>query len=467
MTFTHTARVQSARRKIFLGDQRTFGSYPEAVVASGLVFTSGARSRQGGAGFAALPTNALVKQQGYPIVDYYEGLVSESAWGAHQRLEEILKQAGSDNSQILRQHVWQKDKRFFPSYERMRMVWQPTPSPSSGLGVAHIPGEGLNWIGLDAIAAAPGMDDLFGRREVIAAVDQVQLPSASHYSQAVRSGPLVFTAGHIPIRTTAPGKPVVQSYDDVPEAGRLLATGRSHPDSRDGPIAAQSWYVYEELRALLARAKLTLDDVILSTVYLADLKDFPVFHRVHRQIFGAHEPALAVSGFNEVGHRGCRIEIELTVLDPAYGLPLRKIAWRGTAPFAAPAAIGVGPFTFFSGMLGHTAEARMVSSHEELPVSVRARIARFAKLERRPGIAAQSFAALSRLAEAAEDAGGSLADLVKMTVYLEHDADLAVFDAVRALLLPDDSLPAVEFVVVHGPGPVPHALVQVEAIAAI
>ena len=347
------------------------------------------------------------------------------------------------------------------------MVWQPTPSPSSGLGVAHIPGDGHDWIGLDAIAAAPGMHALFGQREVIAAVDQAQLPSASHYSQAVRSGPLIFTAGHIAIRTTAPGKPVVQSFDDVPEEGRLLATGRSHPDSRDGPIASQSWFVYSELRALLARASLSLDDVILSTVYLADLKDFPVFHRVHRHFFGTHEPALAVSAFNEVGHRGCRIEIELTVLDPAYGLASRRVAWRGTPPLAAPAAVRVGPFTFFSGMLGHTAEAHIVRSHEQLPVSIRPRIAGLETLERRRGIAAQAFAALSRLAESAEDAGGSLADLVKMTVYLEHEADVAVFDAVRALLLPDDSLPAVEFVVVHGPGPVPHALVQVEAIAAI
>src|SRR5690606_5004292 len=149
----------------------------------------------------------------------------ESSWGAHARLEAVLDAVGSDNSQVLRQHIWQKDKRFFPCYESVRMDWQPTPAPSSGLGVGAVPGPGENWIGIDAIAVVPG-HPLFTERQVIAAVDQAELPSASHYSQAVRSGPLVFTAGHIPVMTAAKGKPVVQSFEDIPEEGRFLATGR-------------------------------------------------------------------------------------------------------------------------------------------------------------------------------------------------------------------------------------------------
>ena len=438
--------------------------YPDAIVAGGLVFTSGARAALAGQGFEALPPGSDVKRQGYPLVDYYEGLTSASAWGAHQSLEDILVAAGSDNSQILRQHVWQADKRFFPCYEQVRRAWQPTPSPSSGLGVADIPGG--HWIGLDAIAVAPGVNPLFGPRAVVAAVDQSQQPSASHYSQAVRSGPLVFTAGHIAIKTTEPGKPVVQGFDDVPPEGRTLATGRSHPDSRDGPIAAQSWHVYHQLRELLARAQLTFDDVILSTVYLADLKDFPVFHRVHREAFGDYEPALAVSGFDEVGHRGCRIEIELTVLDPTHDLGKRSIAWRGAAPFAAPAAVQAGPFVFFSGMLGHDETGRLVQSQADLPETAWGPIADLERVERRPGLAAQTYAAFARLAEAAEAAGGSLAELVKITVYLEAEADIAVFEQVRALFI-TTNLPAAEFVMVHGPGPLATAAVQIEAIAVI
>lgn len=455
------------RRAIYVDGGTALGRYPDAVVAAGLVFTSGARSALAGKGFESVPAEGQAKRQGYSLVDDDEGRVSASAWGAHQRLEDILAKAGSDNSQILRQHVWQRDKRFFPCYEEIRRQWQPVPSPSSGLGVRTVPGEGEQWIGLDAIAVAPGNYPLFGAREVVAAVDLSRLPSASHYSQAVRSGPLVFTAGHIPIKTSEAGKPVVQGFDDVPPEGRALATGRSHPDSRDGPIAAQTWYVYHQLRELLESSGLSFANVILATVYLADVRDFAVFHRAHREAFGSHEPALAVSGFDEVGHRGCRIEIELTVLDPAFGLSLRRIEWSGATPFAAPAGIGVGPFVFFSGMLGHDEQGALVGTHADLPAEARWSIAPLEKLERRPGLAAQSYAAFERLGEAVRQAGGDLRNLVKMTVYLEEDADVAVFEAVRALFLVGDTLPAVEFVIVHGPGPLATALVQIEAIAAI
>ncbi|RZJ24719.1 MAG: hypothetical protein EOO54_08585, partial [Haliea sp.] len=209
--------MKHEKKSIRIGNEATaFAPYPDAVTAEGLVFTSGARARTQGQGFAALPEAARGKQQGFGLVDRYEGAASEGAWEAHASLEAVLNAAGSDNAQILRQHVWQKDKRFFPCYEAVRIHWQPAPSPSSGLGVSHIPGAGTQWIGLDAIAVAPGVNPQFGARAVLAGVNTTALPSASHYSQAVKSGPLVFTAGHIAIKTSEPGKPVVQGYDDVP-----------------------------------------------------------------------------------------------------------------------------------------------------------------------------------------------------------------------------------------------------------
>ena len=468
MTIVTKGREQSIeRRAIYLDEAERGTGYPDAVIAGGLVFTSGVRSTLGGGGFDRLPPEGRGKQQGFPLVDDFEGRVTSSAWRAHQRLEDVLAKAGSDNSQILRQHVWQKDKRFFPCYEQVRRHWQPVPSPSSGLGVTAIAGGRDEWIGLDAIAVAPGTDSLFTAREVVAAVDQAKLPSASHYSQAVRSGPLVFTAGHIPIKTAAPGKPVVQGFDDIPPEGRTLATGRSHPDSRDGPIAAQTWYVYAQLRELLAGANLTFDDVILSTVYLSDVRDFAVFHRAHREAFGTHEPALAVAGFNEVGHRGCRIEIELTALDPSYGIGMRAIEWTGSAPFAAPAGMAAGPFVFFSGMLGHDPAGNLVRSPDDLPEDVRPAIAALAAGEHRAGFVAQTYAAFLRLGEALRNAGGDWTSLVKMTVYVQDDEDIVFFEVVRARFLSGNALPAAEFVIIHGPGPSLAALVQIEAIAAI
>ena len=440
------------RRSIRLeAHQHVWGDYPAAVVANGLVFTSGARAQSTGLGFVGIPEAAREREQGFALVDAAEGLTSESSWGAHESLEAILQAAGSDNLQILRQHVWQTDKRFFPCYEKVRMHWQPVPAPSSGLGVSAVPpGAVAHRIGLDAIAVAPGASTVFTAREVMAAVDHSALPSASHYSQAVRSGPLVFTAGHIPIRTSEPGKPVVSAYADVPPEGRLFETGRSHPDSRDGPIAAQTWYVYEQLRQLLASSGLGLNHAILATVYLADLRDFAMFHRVHCKVFGKCLPALCVAGLDEVGHRGTRIEIELTVLDPKSGLRAENVAWPGAAPFAGPACVRVGGFAFLAGIPGFDQHGRMAGADSALASRV----------------ADQSRAAFTRLGEVLREAGLGFSDLVKLTLYLRREADLASFESVRGEFLDPASLPAFECVCVHGPGPVQESELQIEAIAA-
>lgn len=431
-------------RPVIRSGQTAFGRYPLAVRAGGLAFTSGVRGDAARAGFGDLPTEGRAKQQGYAAVDQTEGEVAVSSWRAHQELETALAAAGSNTDQILRQHVWQRDKRFFPTYENIRKHWQKTPAPSSGLGVGDLGGADGAWIGLDAIAIdLEAGGGVFTARQVIVAVDHRDSPSASHYSQAVRSGPLVFTAGHIPIRTSAPGKPVVAGFDDVPPEGRFLSTGRSHPDSRDGPIAAQTWFVYSELAKLLAGAGLSMDDTVMASVFLADLRDLAVFHRVHANFFPGRKPALSVSGFDEVGHRGCCIEIELTALDPAGGLARVELGWPCAAPFAAPAGVRAGNFVFLSGISAIDDAGRVMPG----PVDAQAETA---------------FGCLGRVLAAG---GGGLSDLVKLTIYAATADDLPSIEAVAERMLDPAALPALEFVVVHGPGPVPASRIQLESIA--
>jgi enamine deaminase RidA (YjgF/YER057c/UK114 family) len=379
-------------------------------------------------------------------------------------MEKILTAAGSDMTQILRQHIWQKDKRLNPCEEALRIRWQPVPAPSSGIGVTTVPdGTGEQWIGHDAIAVVAGKNPILGERTMVAARDRKRLPSASYYSQAVRSGPLVFTAGHIPINTATPGRPLITSFDDVPEEGRFLATGRSHPDSRDGPIAAQTWFVYNELFNAIAEAGARPEDVVLSTVYLADLRDFPVFHRVHTHMFGDRLPALAAVGFDQIGHRGCLIEIELTALDPAGDFGFARIDWPRIEPFAAPAAVKTGPFVFFSGICGFDETGSVVSNASALPEPSRMQATRLDTVLP-GGVGSQAFTAVARLEEAMHAAGGALSDLVKVAAYVRNAEQRIAFEAALRAKIPEPSLPAFECVAVQGPGPVAEAEVQIEAI---
>ena len=42
--------------------------------------------------------------------------------------------------------------------------------------------------------------------------------------------------------------PLIRGYDDIPERGRFLKVGRSHEDTRNGTIAAQTWFTYDLIR---------------------------------------------------------------------------------------------------------------------------------------------------------------------------------------------------------------------------
>jgi len=65
-------------------------------------------------------------------------------------------------------------------------------------------------------------------------------------------------------------------------------------DSKDGPIAAQSWYVLDNLSKTVAAAGGSLDDVVKLTQYFRTLRDFPIYNRIRAQFFEGEPPASTV-----------------------------------------------------------------------------------------------------------------------------------------------------------------------------
>ena len=94
-------------------------------------------------------------------------------------------------------------------------------------------------------------------------------PSAiGPYSQAIVAGEMVFVSGQIPID---------------PARGVLI----------DGDIAAQTDRVMKNLSAILEAAGSSLDKVVKTTVYLADLGDFDVMNKTYGKYFTGDPPARA------------------------------------------------------------------------------------------------------------------------------------------------------------------------------
>ncbi len=80
------------------------------------------------------------------------------------------------------------------------------------------------------------------------------------YSQAIRTGNLLFTSGQIPID---------------PENGEIFGSD----------IKSQTKRVCENLAAVLNAAECTFDNVIKTTCFLQNMEDFAQFNEVYAQYF--------------------------------------------------------------------------------------------------------------------------------------------------------------------------------------
>lgn len=118
-------------------------------------------------------------------------------------------------------------------------------------------------------------------------VNTDQAPKAvGPYSQAVRSGNLLFCSGQIPID---------------PSTGELKLFG--------GDAARQARLVMNNLQAILAAEGLTFNHVIKTTVFLSNMECFAQVNEVYASFFKGHLPARACVEVARLP-KGVGVEIE-------------------------------------------------------------------------------------------------------------------------------------------------------------
>ena len=94
------------------------------------------------------------------------------------------------------------------------------------------------------------------------------------YSQAIDCGPFLFASGQIPLN---------------PETGEI-------PEG----ITEQTRQSLSNVKAILEAAGLTMDNVIKTTVYLADMADFAAMNAVYAEAFSAPYPARSAVAVREL-----------------------------------------------------------------------------------------------------------------------------------------------------------------------
>lgn len=101
--------------------------------------------------------------------------------------------------------------------------------------------------------------------------------------------------------------PAVRAGDHIHVSGQVPRDPRTGAIAGDD-IAAQTRQVLENVRAVLAAAGATLDDVVAVTVYLASMDDWGAFNAVYERTFSAPYPARTVVG---AGLRGFLVELSV------------------------------------------------------------------------------------------------------------------------------------------------------------
>ena len=106
------------------------------------------------------------------------------------------------------------------------------------------------------------------------------------YNQTVKSGHLLYTSGQIPID---------------PRTGAMVPGG----------IREQTVQVLENLKAVLETADSKLENTLKTTVFLADMADFPEMNTIYAEYFGEdHAPARSTIQVAALP-KGALVEIEL------------------------------------------------------------------------------------------------------------------------------------------------------------
>lgn len=108
------------------------------------------------------------------------------------------------------------------------------------------------------------------------------------YSQAIRANGLVFCSGQIPID---------------PATGKFVAGG----------IGEQTEQVLKNLSAVLEAAGSSLERVVKTTVFLADMAEFAEMNEVYGRFFTGQTPARATVAAAGLP-RDARVEIEAVAL---------------------------------------------------------------------------------------------------------------------------------------------------------
>lgn len=108
------------------------------------------------------------------------------------------------------------------------------------------------------------------------------------YSQAIAVDKLIFTSGQLPL---------------VPNTGEIAGGG----------ISGQAEQALNNLKAVLVAGGASLDSVVKTTCFIAEIADFAAFNEVYTRFFGDSVPARSCFAVKDLP-KGALVEIEAVAI---------------------------------------------------------------------------------------------------------------------------------------------------------
>ena len=125
-------------------------------------------------------------------------------------------------------------------------------------------------------------------------VSTTEAPAAvGPYSQAVRIGPMLFTAGQIPLD---------------PKSGQIV--------SED--VAEQTRRVLDNLTAVLKAESMDFSNIVKTTVFMTNLGDFQTMNEIYASYFKDQPPARSTVQVSALP-KGAQVEIEVIAVATKQG----------------------------------------------------------------------------------------------------------------------------------------------------
>ena len=361
-----------------------------------------------------------------------------------ENLDAVLRAAGTDRGTLVRTDQYYTTVKAVPPYQQVRREFlrgRIPPSTSIAQQGLLLPGADMN---IQAMAAIPGT----GFEVAHLRHAQLQGRPTSGYSAALTVGDFIFVPG---ITSLAVG--------DEPRRNGVAAAALMQEGAQWGgqPIKLETEFIItQRMVASLALAGARLEDVVHAQVYLTDRDDYSAFNEAWIRHFGEAGPTVSIIPCIEHGlapYDG-KIEINVIAAKPGSAASRRAVdAGVATAFRHQPQAVRAGDLLFMSALMAADRGGLVPSA------AVDPRQPHFASSPQ-----AQAEAIVESIARLADAGGTSLANVVRVLIFLTDIREFYPVYQVWERRLGGRPLPfsAVE---VPGPLPVPGATVMMEAWA--